>query len=83
MASPGVRQPRNWAWEPQQGRLPQPLTARAARIPAARWKGDGHSGDQGGPARCSKLIRVVEEMGTRDANATAWQDERHSDRNIP
>jgi len=50
---------------------------------SGEMEGDGHSGDQGGPARCSKLIRVVEETGTRDANATAWQEERHSDRNIP
>ena len=32
--------------------------------------GDGHHGDQGGPASGNKLIRVVEEPGTRDANAT-------------
>ena len=37
---------------------------------------DEHSGDQGGPASGSKLIRVVEEMGT---HATDVAGKRHSD----
>ena len=32
--------------------------------------GDGRRGDQGGPVSGSKIIRVAEEMGTQDANAT-------------
>ena len=38
--------------------------------------GDGHSGDQGGPASGSKLIRVVEETGTHATDVAGGTPQR-------